>query len=138
MSFVDALRSRDGGASSRPYLFKVVLTPVLLVLIVAARLPFITDILAGEEGEFAALVLNNPPTSALDPDHLPRRIAGAIDGTLILASFQRTVMPYIVLERVDRLFTPDHALGRFPPEQLTIAARLAAPFRSMITGLSFI
>ena len=107
-----------GGAS------KVVLTAVLLVLIVVARLPFITDILAGEEGEFAALVLNDPPTSALDPDHLPRRLAGAIDGTPILASFQRTVMPYIVLERLGRLFAPHHALGRLPPEQLTVAARL--------------
>ncbi len=93
---------------------------MLLGLIVAARLPFITDILAGEEGEFAALVLNDPPTSELDPDHLPRRVAGSIDGTLILSSFQRTVMPYIVLEGVGRLFAPHHALGRLPPEQLTI------------------
>jgi hypothetical protein len=100
------------------------LTAVLLVLIVAARLPFITDILAGEEGEFAALVLNDPPTSALDPNHLPRRIAGSIDGTLILATFQRTVMPYIVLERIARLFAPRQALVRLPPEQLTVAARL--------------
>ena len=70
-------------------LFKIVLAAVLLVLIAAARLPFIANILAGEEGEFAALVLNDPPTSELDPDHLPRRVAGSIDGTLILGSFQR-------------------------------------------------
>ena len=113
-----------GGACGRPYLFRVVLTAVLLVFIMAARLPFIADILAGEEGEFAALVLNDPPTSELDPDHLPREIAGSIDGTLIFSSFHRTAMPYIVLERVGRLFTPHHALGRLPPEQLTIAARL--------------
>jgi hypothetical protein len=113
-----------GGVSSQSYWVKFALGAALLVLITAARLPFITDVLAGEEGEFAALMLNDPPTSALDPDHLPREIGGSIDGKLVLSSFHRTVMPYIILERVGRLFTPRHALGRLSPNELTVAARL--------------
>ena len=113
-----------GGVSNRSYWLKFVLAALLLVVIAAARLPFITDVLTGEEGEFAALVLNDPPTSALDPGHLPREIAGSIDGKLILSSFHRTVMPYIVLERLGRVFALRHALGRLPAENLTVAARL--------------
>ena len=113
-----------GGAFHRSYCFKFALAAALLVVIAAVRLPFITNILAGEGGDFAALVLNDPPTSALDPDHLPRQIAGSVDGKLILSSFHRTVMPYIILERLGRLFAPRHALGRLPPKKLTIAARL--------------
>ncbi len=113
-----------GGVSDHAYWLKFAMAVALFALIAAARLPFITDVLAGEEGEFAALVLNDPPTSALDPDHLPREIGGSIEGKLILSSFHRTVMPYIILERIGRLFTPHHALGRLPPERLTVAARL--------------
>ena len=113
-----------GGVSSQSNWLRFVLAVALLTLIAAARLPFITNVLAGEEGEFAALVLNDPATSTLDPDHLPREVAGSIAGKLILSSFHRTVMPYIILERVGRLFSPRHALGRLPPGQLTVAARL--------------
>ena len=113
-----------GGISRQSYWLRFALAALLLVLVAATRLPFIADVLTGEEGEFAALVLNDPPTSALDPDHLPREIAGSIDGRLILSSFHRTVMPYIVLERLGRLFAPGHALGRLPAEKLTVAARL--------------
>ena len=113
-----------GGMSRQSFWFKFALAALLVALIAASRLPFMADVLAGEEGEFAALVLNDPPTSALDPDHLPREIAGSIDGKLILSSFHRTVIPYIVLERLGRLFAPRHALGRLPAERLTVAARL--------------
>jgi hypothetical protein len=112
------------GAFNRSFCFKLVLAAAFVVLIAAVRLPFITNILAGEEGDFVALVLNDVPTSALDPDHLPREISGSIDGKLILSTFHRTVMPYIILERLGRLLAPRHALGRMPPEQLTVAGRL--------------
>jgi len=113
-----------GGVSGQSYWLKLAWAALLLVLIAAPRLPFMADVLTGEEGQFAALVLNDPPTSTLDPDHLPREIAGSIDGKLILSSFHRTVMPYIVLERLGRLFAPRDALGRLPAKELTVAARL--------------
>jgi len=112
------------GASNRSFCFKLALAAAFVVLIAAVRLPFITNILAGEEGDFVALVLNDVPTSALDPDHLPREISGSVDGKLILSTFHRTVMPYIILERLGRLFAPHHALGRMPPEKLTVAGRM--------------
>lgn len=112
------------GASFQSYCLKFALAAVLLVVIAAVRVPFITNILAGEEGDFAALLLNDPPTSALDYDHLPRQIAGSVDGRLTLSSFHRTVMPYIILERLGRLFASGYALGRLPPEKITIVARL--------------
>lgn len=112
------------GAFNRSFCFKLVLAAAFVVLIAAVRLPFITNILAGEEGDFVALVLNDVPTSALDPDHLPREISGSVDGKLVLSTFHRTVMPYVVLERLGRLFAAHHALGRLPPEKLTVAGRL--------------
>jgi hypothetical protein len=112
------------GAFTQSYSFKFALAAVLLVVIAAVRLPFITNILAGEEGEFAVLVLNDVPISTLDDDHLPRELVGFIDGDPILISFHRTVMPYIILERLGRAFAVRHALGRLPPEKLTVAARL--------------
>ena len=51
---------------SRRIILKLALAAALLTLAAAARLPFIGNILAGEEGYFAALVLNGTPTSALD------------------------------------------------------------------------
>jgi hypothetical protein len=112
------------GAPRRDILLKLALAAALLTLAVAARLPFMGNTLAGEEGYFAALVLNSEPTSALDDKHLPREIAGVIDGKPVLQTFRRTVMPYIILERLGRVFAARHALGHLPPEKLSIAARL--------------
>ena len=103
---------------------KIMVAAALLVLIAAVRLPFIGNILAGEESDFAVLLLNDVPFSTLSDQHLPRDQVGFIDGKPELTSFHRTVMPYIILERVGRLFAPHDAIGRWSPEKLTIAARL--------------
>ena len=116
---------------------KFALAGVLLLLIAAVRLPFIGNILAGEEGDFAVLVLSDEPPSAMSADRLPRDLIGYIDGKPVLTSFHRTIMPYIILERLGRLFAPDHALGRLPSERLTMAARLpfAIIFLMGVAGL---
>lgn len=108
----------------RPFYLKILLAAALLAIIVMARLPFIGNVLAGEEGDFAALVLDDVPTSVVSDTHLPRDQIGFIDGKPVLTSFHRTVMPYIILERVGRAFAVRHALGRLPAEELTVAARL--------------
>ncbi len=100
------------------------LAVALLVVVAAVRLPFIGNILAGEESDFAVLLLNNVPFSTLSYQHLPRDQVGFIDGKPELTSFHRTVMPYVILERVGRLFAPHDAIGHWSPEKLTIAARL--------------
>jgi hypothetical protein len=112
------------GATSRSYYLNIILAAALLVLIAAARLPFIGNVLAGEEGDFAALVLDDVPTSVASDTHLPRDQIGFIDGKPVLTSFHRTVMPYIILERLGRAFAVRHALGRLPADELTVAARL--------------
>lgn len=110
--------------AGRRIVLKLALAVALLALIVAVRLPFIGNILAGEESDFAVLLLNDVPLSALSGEHLPRDQVGFIDGKPDLTSFHRTAMPYIILERLGRLFAPHDAIGRWPPEKLTIAARL--------------
>lgn len=121
----------------RLYGLKIMLAVALLVVVAAVRLPFIGNILAGEESDFAILLLNDVPLSTLSGQHLPRDQVGFIDGKPELTSFHRTAMPYIILERLGRLFAPHDAIGRWPPEQLTIAARLpfAVIFLLGCTGL---
>lgn len=108
----------------RLYGLKITLAVALLVVIAAVRPPFIGNILAGEESDFAVLLLNDVPLSTLNDQHLPRDQVGFIDGKPELTSFHRTAMPYVILERLGRLFAPHDAIGRWPPEKLTIAARL--------------
>lgn len=110
--------------ATRLYGLKIMLAVALLAVVAAVRLPFIGNILAGEESDFAVLLLNDVPLSTLSSQNLPRDQVGFIDGKPELTSFHRTAMPYIILERLGRLFAPHDAIGRWPPEQLTIAARL--------------
>lgn len=110
--------------AARLYGLKIMLAVALLAVVAAVRLPFIGNILAGEESDFAVLLLNDVPLSTLSSQNLPRDQVGFIDGKPELTSFHRTAMPYIILERLGRLFAPHDAIGRWPPEQLTIAARL--------------
>lgn len=117
---------------------KLALAVALLALVVAARLPFIGNILAGEEGYFAALVLNSVPTSALDGRHIPREIAGFIDGKPILQTFHRTVMPYIIMETFGRAVAARNALGRLSSARLTIAARWPFAFMFLLGSLGLI
>jgi hypothetical protein len=107
-----------------PFYLKILLAAALLIVVAVARLPFIGNVLAGEEGDFAALVLDDVPTSVVSDTHLPRDQIGFIDGKPVLTSFHRTVMPYIILERLGRAFAIHHALGRLPAKKLTVAARL--------------
>ncbi len=123
---------------SRRIVLKIALATALLALVAAARLPFIGNTLAGEEGYFAALVLNGVPTSALDEKHLPREIAGFIDGRPILQTFHRTVMPYMILETVGRAVAARNALGRLPPDRLTIAARWPFAFMFFLGSVGLI
>ena len=117
---------------------KFALAAALLALVAAARLPFIGNVLAGEEGYFAALVLNGVPTSALDDRHLPREIAGFIDGKPILQTFHRTVMPYIIMETFGRAVAARDALGRLSSARLTIAARWPFAFMFLLGSLGLI
>ena len=67
-------------APYRLYCLKILLAAALLVVVAGVRLPFIGNILAGEESDFAVLLLDNVPISTLSDQHLPRDQVGFIDG----------------------------------------------------------
>jgi len=46
---------------------------VLLLMLVLSRLPFLPNTLLGEEGMFAALVLNPTPSSLVTPNRLKQQ-----------------------------------------------------------------
>jgi hypothetical protein len=123
---------------SRRIILKLALAAALLTLAAAARLPFIGNILAGEEGYFAALVLNGVPTSTLDARHLPREIAGFIDGKPVLQTFHRTVMPYMIMETIGRAVAARNALGRLSTASLSVAARWPFGFMFLLGSLGLI
>lgn len=54
--------------------------------------------LVGEEGAFAALVVDKVRSSAKSDNGLPQMVVGAIGGQPIFYSFQRSIAPYILLE----------------------------------------
>lgn len=71
---------------------------LFLTLVVVGRIPFLHQPLVGEEGAFAALVVDKVPSSAKTDNGLPQMFVGAIGGQPIFYSFQRSIAPYILLE----------------------------------------
>ncbi len=71
---------------------------LFLILVVVSRIPFLHQPLVGEEGAFAALVVDKVPSSAKSDNGLPQMVVGAIGGQPIFYSFQRSIAPYILLE----------------------------------------
>jgi hypothetical protein len=69
---------------------------LLLVIIVAPRIPFLANYLLGEEGCFAFLVANPVRSSVLATE--PSAIVGNIDGKYLLVDFQHTIIPYYIME----------------------------------------
>ena len=68
------------------------------VLLVASRLPFLSNTLVGEEGTFAALILSEPPSSAVTANGLPQLMVAQIEGRPAYITFEHQIVPYILLE----------------------------------------
>lgn len=71
---------------------------LLLTIMLLVRLPFLAATLVGEEGSFAYLVAGVPRSGTLTPDRLPQMMIGLLGDTVALGPFQRTIMPYVLLE----------------------------------------
>jgi hypothetical protein len=71
---------------------------IALVVIVAARLPFIANVLIDEEGSLANLVLGTQPVM----HGANSLLIGRIDGVDVIGPGGRTPMPYLFLDRVVR------------------------------------
>lgn len=77
----------------------IVLFFALVMLAFILRLPFLTQVMVGEEGSFAYLVVGSPTASSLTTDRLPQMMIGILGTEPAFAPFQRTIMPYVLLER---------------------------------------
>jgi hypothetical protein len=71
---------------------------LLLGLCLALRLPFLGTTLVGEEGSFAYLVAGPVASGRLTPDGLPQMMVGMLGDVPALYPFQRTILPYVLLE----------------------------------------
>jgi hypothetical protein len=67
------------------------LSAVIMVFLIASRLPFICNPLLGEEGLFAALILDHRASH-------PMLLAGQVDGAPIYSSFEHTILPYYFIK----------------------------------------
>ena len=103
----------------RPALFAII-----VVAVIGARVPFVANTLVGEEGCFAFLVANPVPSGRLTEDGWPRCLIGSIDGQPIFASFEKPIVPYLLIEGGTGAITrPLDILALAEPAR-TIAARL--------------
>ena len=71
---------------------------ILLAVLAAAELPFLANVLIGEEGGFAFLVANPAPSHALTENRTPRHLIGNIDGKPLFADYEHAITPYYILE----------------------------------------
>lgn len=121
---------------SRPVLACLAFLVVTLALI-ASRLPFLSNTLLGEEGMFAALVLNPTPPSAEVANRLPQQLVAQIDGQRIYSSFEHPIVPYLIMERgVGVLGRAAHALdGSFAFRSAVARGCYLALFTIGVLGL---
>ena len=113
--------SRSGG---RLRLLPLALFVLVVLTVLAARHPFLANPLIGEEGSHAALVLGDDPVSSRTDNGLPRILIGRIDGTDLFASFERNIVPYLLLDRVVRGTGLSGLVPQTSPEGVNMAARL--------------
>lgn len=72
----------------------------LAALLVLIRVPFLDDLLCGEEGQFAFLVASPVTSAELSHSGLPRGLIANIGGLHYFGGFSRTVAPYLILENI--------------------------------------
>src|SRR5271166_396980 len=108
----------------------LVIAIAIFVMLMASRAPFLNNVLVGEEGSHAALVLSNEPISRQTLDGFPQALVGVIDGKPVFSSFQRTIMPYLIMEKAVRALRWPSRIA--DPRTLNLAARL--PFFLLFLG----
>lgn len=71
---------------------------VLFAVLISSRLPFLSDLLVGEEGSFAALVADPVKPSDVTSNHFPQGLIAKVDGERIYAPFERNIVLYLLIE----------------------------------------
>jgi hypothetical protein len=77
---------------------RIIVFVILLAALAAVRVPFLANVLIGEEGGFAFLVANPAPSHALTENRTPQHLIGNIDGKPLFADFEHAITPYYILE----------------------------------------
>jgi hypothetical protein len=98
---------------------------ILLAALFLSRAPFLNQILIGEEGSFAALVLSAVPASQVTPDRMPQMLIGSIGEEPVYYPFQRNITPYLLIEKTAGAALRALGVPMADPQQKTIAARLS-------------
>ena len=94
---------------------------LFLCLLLAVRLPFLSNQLVGEEGDFAFLIANPTPSAHLSSDGLPNNLIGNLDGDYLLNKMQHPILPYLFLEDVVGSFVrPMDVLSQAPTTRIVI------------------
>lgn len=95
---------------------------VLIFALMASRLPFMENVLIGEEGSHAHFVLL-PPSANSATDGLPKLLVGEIAGKPIHDIIERTIVPHWILENVAVHFAPKVDIHAATDETKSAAAR---------------
>lgn len=95
---------------------------VLIFALMASRLPFMENVLIGEEGSHAHFVLL-PPSAKSAEDGLPKLLVGEIGGKPVHDFIERTIVPYWILENVAVHLAPKIDIRSATDETKAAAAR---------------
>lgn len=104
-----------------------------VLLIAAARLPFLSQVLIDEEGSHAHLVLGTEPVMRGNLGLLIARV----DGVDVLGSVERNPLPYLFIDRVMRGWLGPGNVDGWPIAAISRAARLPFLAMFMIGCLAF-
>jgi hypothetical protein len=113
---------------------------LFLTAVFATRIPFLSNELVGEEGDFAFLIANPTPSSELSTDGLPNILIANLDGVYALNTIEHGVMPYVFLERVPGTIVRAMGVLSMPPVTRIIVVRAAylSLFLLGVVGLAWL
>jgi len=126
---------RWNGFTSRTIVFVV-----LIGALAAVRIPFLANVLIGEEGGFAFLVANPRPSYAMTQERTPQSLMANIDGEPLFTNFQHAITPYYILEMgLGTLTRPLHILELdFEDRTRAVRASFLLLFMIGVAGLLYL
>ena len=90
--------------SRRPWLAVSLVFALSIGLLILTRLPFLGNVLVGEEGMHAAFVLAKGNSAPLSAEGIPQLMLGSFDGEAFLGATQHSIGPYVVLRWLSALW----------------------------------
>ena len=90
--------------SRRPWLAVSLVFALSIGLLILTRLPFLGNVLVGEEGMHAAFVLAKGNSAPLSAEGIPQLMLGSFAGEAFLGATQHSIGPYVVLRWLSALW----------------------------------